>query len=368
MMSDERDAAIGDLLEGAVRTIEPDADRSISIIRRRGSTRRAARWLAIATSLSLFVAAVGWAALRLRPDGSGRSGDAGQWPTYRDPALRWTVQHPSAWYVTPFENVCGPKFTGTIVSNLRDAYRTPNPDHRFCPWPSQTAGLSGGAVVVEFDQALLEGSIGQSSTTGGNLAPARFPLTLDQAYEGGGGPEFIRYELTVRLVGVDRPFTVRVWFGTAASKADVAVARRVLASIRPSGPAVTPSPIPTVIATPLELAVTATPDHGPVGTRVHLEGEGFTDSYWQSANQASDWAYGISLIRAYENGCEGIASSENISGRIDPDGHLVADFTVAGTYTCFQRSGLPGPVTPGTWSVVINCHACGVGTFEVTKD
>jgi hypothetical protein len=367
MMPDERDAAIGDLLEGAVRTIDPDADQRFSTIRRRGSTRRATRWVAIVTSLSLFVVAVGWAALRLRPDGDGVPAGTGPWVTYQDPALGWTVQHPADWLVTSFENVCDPSFTGTMVSNVANAYRDPE-SAKGCHWPPTVTGLPDTAVIVEFDE-MSGGPIvsGETSTQADPLL-ARLPLTLDQAFEQTGSPALHGYVIRVRLVGVNYPFTVRVWLGSGASNGDRDAVRRVLASIVPSRPAVTPSPIPTLIATPLELAVTATPDHGPVGMRIHLEGEGFTDSYWQNANQASDWAYGVSLIRDYENGCEGIASSKNISGSIDTSGHLVADFTVGGTYMCFQHSGVPGPVTPGTWSIVINCHACAVGTFEVTKD
>jgi hypothetical protein len=366
MMSDERDAAIGDLLEGAVRTIEPDADRSIPSVRRRGSTRRTNRWVAIVTSLSVFVVAVGWAALRLRPDGAGSPGGAVQWVTYRDPALGWTVQHPAGWHVTSFENVCHSSFTGTMVSNVPNAYRDPG-SAMGCHWPPTVTALPDTTVIVEFDE-MPGGPIGSGETsTQADPLLARFPLTLDQAFEQTGSPALHGYVIHVRLVGVNHPFTVRVWLGSGASKDDRDAARRVLASIVPSGRAVTPSGIPAVTPIPLHLAVTATPNHGPVGSRIHLEGEGFTDSYWQHANQASDWAYGISMIRDYENGCEGIASSENLTGHIDPRGHLVADFTVGGTYTCFQRGGAPGPVTPGNWSIVINCHACAVGTFEVTK-
>jgi streptogramin lyase len=112
-------------------------------------------------------------------------------------------------------------------------------------------------------------------------------------------------------------------------------------------------------------AVTVAPDHGPVGTRVHLEGDGFTDPYWRQVDRTHGGGYGVFLIGSAPGGCELIAGSE-FTLRVEEDGHLVADFTVPGEGGCFQTDRIE-PVRPGSYAIGVGCHACEVAEFRVTE-
>jgi hypothetical protein len=105
--------------------------------------------------------------------------------------------------------------------------------------------------------------------------------------------------------------------------------------------------------------VTVTPAHGPVGTRVSIEGDGFTGPDWQDPSGG----YGVFLLRDLADGCELIAGND-VSVHVNGTGHLVAHVTVSSTGSCFQ-SGREERVRPGTYQIGIACHACELGTFVV---
>ncbi len=122
-----------------------------------------------------------------------------------------------------------------------------------------------------------------------------------------------------------------------------------------SSPSTGPFGLPTV---------TVTPDHGPVGTRVHLEGDGFTDPYWQEVGRTHGGGYGVFLIGSAPGGCELIAGGD-FTIRIGADGHLTAEVTVSGTGNCFQMDRT-AQVRPGRYAIGIGCHACEVAEFRIT--
>ena len=112
--------------------------------------------------------------------------------------------------------------------------------------------------------------------------------------------------------------------------------------------------------------MTVTPDHGPVGTLVHLEGAGFRDPFWQSVDAScrTSCGYGVFLEGGFPGDCDLIATTA-FTLAITPAGHLLAQFTVPAKGDCFQQArGLP--VSPGWYKIGIGCHVCDVGVFRVT--
>lgn len=131
-------------------------------------------------------------------------------------------------------------------------------------------------------------------------------------------------------------------------------------------PTSSPSPTPTVntlapSTTDTEPRVTASPASGPVGSRVRIEGEGFTGDEWR-ALLGNDPGYGISLLRTIGD-CELIAGgAEQI--RLDSEGHLEADFIVPRQGSCFQGDR-QAAVIPGDYDIIVLCHGCLFGRFRV---
>jgi hypothetical protein len=111
--------------------------------------------------------------------------------------------------------------------------------------------------------------------------------------------------------------------------------------------------------------VTVSPDQGPVGTRIHLEGDGFTGPDWQDVVRTQASGYGVFLVRDLPDGCELIAGGE-FTLRIDKSGHLTSEMTVPESGQCFQ-SDRTEMVTPGPYVVGIGCHACEVASFQVAQ-
>jgi hypothetical protein len=122
----------------------------------------------------------------------------------------------------------------------------------------------------------------------------------------------------------------------------------------------TPSPATGPYGLP---AVTVSPDHGPVGTRVHVEGDGFTGASWRDVG-ATGGGYGVFLLTD-EGDCELLAVSDPAL-KISRNGHLIAEVTVPAQGECFQ-SGRSQAVRPGDYRIGIGCHACEVADFRVTR-
>ena len=104
--------------------------------------------------------------------------------------------------------------------------------------------------------------------------------------------------------------------------------------------------------------VTATPSRGPVGTRVRIEGAGFTDQMWR--------AEGDDLWLAGDggDGCSLYADAQH-NVRIGSDGLLTGELVVPASGGCRQE-GREAPVRPGRYQIVYQCTPCVIGEFEVT--
>lgn len=122
-----------------------------------------------------------------------------------------------------------------------------------------------------------------------------------------------------------------------------------------------------------------TPDRGPLGTLVEVEGVGFTDSRWQKLN---DWDerggereyFGLTRMVPHSytdpsghkrTECDLIVSDEFIRFHVTSSGRLTAAFRVGRTGNCFQSS-IEIATPPGEYGIHFGCHACVVGKFVVT--
>ena len=132
-----------------------------------------------------------------------------------------------------------------------------------------------------------------------------------------------------------------------------------------AGPATSTTPAPLTPApsrTPVIVngvpQAKASPTRGAIGTRVQLDGYGFTEAHWKAAD-ASLWLSGS------QSGCALYASAQH-SVRVTADGHLSGDFTVPGRGECRQSDVADAAVGNGSYTIVFQCTACSIGTFEVT--
>ena len=103
--------------------------------------------------------------------------------------------------------------------------------------------------------------------------------------------------------------------------------------------------------------VTGTPSRGPIGTRVRIEGTGFTEDRWK--------ARGASLWLVAPSGCGAYAEAEHTVS-VSATGRLTGEFTVPSKGGCRQSAVDDVPVTSGTHRIVFACTACFIGQFEVT--
>lgn len=128
------------------------------------------------------------------------------------------------------------------------------------------------------------------------------------------------------------------------------------------GPAITAAPVPApapgravyVDGVP---QVTASPSRASVGTRVRIEGHGFTDGQWRQPG-ASLW------LSATEASCHLVAAADH-SVQVSAAGHLVGDFTVPASGECRQSDIGEMALTGGRYKIAFQCTACFVGDLEV---
>ncbi|HEX2064159.1 MAG TPA: hypothetical protein VHE80_07030, partial [Acidimicrobiales bacterium] len=104
--------------------------------------------------------------------------------------------------------------------------------------------------------------------------------------------------------------------------------------------------------------VTASPTRGAVGTRVRIEGAGFTDQMWR---QGGDDLW---LVGDGGDGCFLYADAQH-NVRIGSDGLLTGDFVVPAGGGCRQEER-EAAVRPGSYSIAYRCTPCFIGEFEVT--
>ena len=134
---------------------------------------------------------------------------------------------------------------------------------------------------------------------------------------------------------------------TTRARASTTVAPRVTTTVSAREPVLVDG-VPQVKATPARAAV---------GTRVHVEGYGFTDQHWKSPSTL--W------LTASPTGCALYAEAEH-TVRVTADGHLSGDFVVPARGECRMSDVGDAPVTAGTYTIAYACTACFVGTLQVT--
>jgi hypothetical protein len=103
--------------------------------------------------------------------------------------------------------------------------------------------------------------------------------------------------------------------------------------------------------------VTVTPARAPVGSRVRLEGTGFTDAMWRVTEPA--------LWLAGGTGCNFYAQATH-SVTVSAAGRLAGEFTVPSVGGCRMSDIGERPVTSGTYRIVFACTPCAVGELQVT--
>ena len=135
-----------------------------------------------------------------------------------------------------------------------------------------------------------------------------------------------------------------------------------------TAPATTSAPVTTVRAATSTTAagprlvdgipqVTATPARAPVGGRVRLEGTGFTDPMWRTAEPP--------LWLAGGSGCNFYAQASH-SITVSSTGRLTGEFTVPAVGGCRMSDIVDRPVTSGSYRIVFVCTPCAIGELEVT--
>ena len=138
------------------------------------------------------------------------------------------------------------------------------------------------------------------------------------------------------------------------------VAPATSTSVTTTRPAAGASTVPTTAAPRLVNGipqVTATPSSAAVGSRVRVEGTGFTDPMWRGA--------GPSLWLAEKTGCNLFAEGTR-SITVSSAGRLTGDFTVPATGACRMSDEGERPIDGGSYRIVFACTACTIGELQVT--
>lgn len=209
--------------------------------------------------------------------------------------------------------------------------------------------IDGGVALVDLSSEFESGG----GTLGLTLRLAQVTCTLDQF----PGVEGVRFALDGRQISV---FSGN---GMVLSRPVSCASYRAYlkGAATPTPPAATPRPGGNKQPEPVYKdglpQVRVTPSRGPVGSRVRIEGYGFTDEHWRSS-ESSLWLVGGGA------GCLLYADAEH-SVRVTPDGHLVGEFTVPTSGGCKQE-GREETVIPGRYTIAYQCTPCFIGEFEVT--
>jgi len=105
--------------------------------------------------------------------------------------------------------------------------------------------------------------------------------------------------------------------------------------------------------------VTASPPQAPPGTRVELEGCGFTGEPWQTGG-----GYLWLSATGGQDSCDLMAQAEN-NVRVSADGYLTGGFIVPATGVCRFSAGEEMFTLGLDFDIAYQCTACHVGTFTV---
>jgi hypothetical protein len=105
--------------------------------------------------------------------------------------------------------------------------------------------------------------------------------------------------------------------------------------------------------------VVATPSRAAVGSRVRIEGTGFTEDTWKPRDTRL-W------LRA-PSGC-GLSAEAQHTVTVSVTGRLTGEFVVPATGNCPQSSVGDIPLTSGTYRIVFMCSPCTIGQLDVTSN
>jgi hypothetical protein len=237
-VNDTRDHALAALLDDSVRGIDPSAEERLTAIRRRGSARRAARWVAIVTALAVSLGAVAWAGLALRTERSTPSATSTDrppagWRTDQDDRLGLSFRHPEAWPIGIVDTTCRVTFQGVLV--MSDPLAIP---HGFVQRDECRPSFIGAWVPGDVVIVAITRWEGGPSPVPSDRPDSRFPLSIDDASASLGfwPPSLAALEeldvLSIPLqVDGDERHAVRLFTGPEASEEDVAIAEQIIASI-----------------------------------------------------------------------------------------------------------------------------------------
>jgi hypothetical protein len=226
MIEDVRDERLAEVLDAAVRDVEPELAGWSPRVMRRGSRRRAARWIAIVVALAVFVGAVGWGALQFRS--STRVGDSVAIGSLG--VTGWTLSAPSSWREQNLP-ACpnAPARTGVILTTADFEFRNPSGNAPGCEDRYIFAGFPSDGVALALQPVGLRiGPLDGGSDT-------RFPLTLEglRVSKGiRGGPEERSTGITV---DEDMILILRTWVGPTAPAAAIDELAEVVRSLDVTG-------------------------------------------------------------------------------------------------------------------------------------
>ncbi len=126
-------------------------------------------------------------------------------------------------------------------------------------------------------------------------------------------------------------------------------------STAPARPVATTTPAPVLVDGVPQ--VRATPSRAAIGTRVQIEGYGFTDQQWKSPG-------GTLWLSAQRAPCALVAQT-TASVTVSADGRLRGSFVVPATGACRQSDVGEMGLVGGRYYIAFQCTACRIGELEV---
>src|SRR5438093_7189243 len=214
-MDEMKDRELEDRLDRWLRSVEPEVERSLTTIYRRGRRARALRRVAAVAAVLVFVAAVGWVASLMR---SGNQA-ATSWVSVGSlESDGWTLSVPTSWQTTTITG-CGtdnPVTDGIIVSSVPFQFLDPQGGAPSCEDRFVFDGFPSDGVALSIEPVgMLPGILPPES-------PTLFPLSsasLHRTQGIRGGPS-MRYT-GIYLADSTLAAFLRTWTGTDAGTESV---------------------------------------------------------------------------------------------------------------------------------------------------